>query len=75
MEVLKGYGQLKTIKNFHSTAHALDYHQNTSFIKNRSEIQLGDSVFYYKKLTYNSESFVFGYVTGFSKKKMLNLLK
>ncbi|MEX6286129.1 Fic family protein [Providencia hangzhouensis] len=69
MEVLKGYGQLKTIKNFHSTAHALDYHQNTSFIKNRSEIQLGDSVFYYKKLTYNSESFVFGYVTGFSKKK------
>lgn len=74
-EVLKGMGKVSSISDFHSTAHALSYGSDTSEIKNRTEIQLGDSVFYYKKLSVDNESFVFGYVTGIFRKNNIESIE
>lgn len=63
-EVIKGSSKLKQIKDFYSAGESIKYKESTCDIKKRKEIQIGDSVFYYKKLTTDSESFIFGYVTG-----------
>lgn len=67
-EVIKGMAKVSSITDFHSTAHAFSYKEDTSEIKERREIQLGDSVFYYKKLSVSDESFICGYVTGLFRK-------
>ncbi|ELW8195020.1 Fic family protein, partial [Yersinia enterocolitica] len=74
-EVLKGMAKVSSIIEFHSTAHAFSYKEDTSEIKKRTEIQLGDSVFYYKKLSVSIESFVFGYVTGIFRKNNIESIE
>lgn len=74
-EVIKGTGKVDSILEFHSTSHALSYKEDTSEIKNRKEIQFGDSVFYYKKLTLTDESFIFGYVTGIFRKNNIESIE
>ncbi|MCS3610026.1 Fic family protein [Erwinia rhapontici] len=74
-EVLKGMAKVSSINDFHSTAHAFSYNEDTSETKNRTEIQLGDSVFYYKKLSVANESFTFGYVTGIFRKNNIESIE
>ncbi len=74
-EVIKGMAKVSSIAEFHSTSHAFSYKEDTSEIKERTEIQFGDSIFYYKKLSVGDESFVFGYVTGIFRKNNIESIE
>jgi len=74
-EVIKGMAKVSSITEFYSTAHAFSYKEDTAEIKERREIQLGDSIFYYKKLSVSDESFICGYVTGIFRKNNIESIE
>lgn len=64
-EIIKGSGKLKCIDNILSLAkNNCVFESYVKDVRGKTP-QLGDSIFYYKKLSVDSESYVFGYVIGF----------